>query len=195
VVARYFDHPQLETLFDACAAPGGKAIALSARSDFLIAADLRPARARRLRENLERAGSLRCAVVVSDANHPPVRPVRSVLLDAPCLGTGTFARHPDARWRVAETALLELAAQAGRLLSALAEVVQPGGLLFFSTCSLEPEENELQIEAFLRRDRRFVREPSRTVPPDVLTPAGDLQLLPQRHGTDGAYASRLRKSA
>ena len=74
-----------------------------------------------------------------------------------------------------------------------AEAVQPGGLLFFSTCSLEPEENEVQIEAFLASDPRFHREPSSTAPPELLTPAGDLRLLPQRHGTDGAYAARLRR--
>ena len=71
--------------------------------------------------------------------------------------------------------------------------VQPGGLLFFSTCSLEPEENDVQIDAFLANDARFRREPSSTVPPELLTPAGDLMLLPQHHGTDGAYAARLRR--
>jgi 16S rRNA (cytosine967-C5)-methyltransferase len=194
MVARYFDLPPGETLLDACAAPGGKAIALSARAGLLAAADLRPARARRLRENLVRAGCLRSAVVVADARTPPFRSVDAVLLDAPCLGTGTFARHPDARWRVSIDALAELAGEATRLLAALAEVVRPGGLLFFSTCSLEPEENEVQIEAFLARDRRYRREPSDTVPAGLLTPSGDLLLLPQRHATDGAYAARLRRT-
>jgi 16S rRNA (cytosine967-C5)-methyltransferase len=120
--------------------------------------------------------------------------VDTVLLDAPCLGTGTFAHHPDARWRVTEAALGELAAQGGRLLRTLAEAVRPGGLLFFATCSLEPEENEVQIEAFLANDSRFVREPSHAVPGELLTPVGDLVLLPHRHGTDGAYAARLRRA-
>jgi 16S rRNA (cytosine967-C5)-methyltransferase len=134
-------------------------------------------------------------VLVADAEAPAVRPQEAVLLDAPCLGTGAFARHPDARWRVSQTALAELATQGGRLLRALAEAVQPGGLLFFSTCSLEPEENEVQIEAFLASDARFRREPSSTVLPELLSSAGDLVLLPQRHGTDGAYAARLRRVA
>jgi 16S rRNA (cytosine967-C5)-methyltransferase len=73
--------------------------------------------------------------------------------------------------------------------------VRPGGLLCFSTCSLEPEENELQIESFLEIDPRFRREPPGQVPPALLTPAGDLALLPQRHQTDGAYAARLRRLA
>ena len=191
LVVRFFARPG-GPLYDACAAPGGKAIAFSA-GGFVAAADLRPARARRLRENLLRAGHQPAAVLVADAGSPAVRPVPSVLLDAPCLGTGTFSRHPDARWRVTPEALAALAAEAGLLLRTLAAVVAPGGLLFFATCSLEPEENEVQISAFLAEEPRFRREVSTSVPPELLTPAGDLMLLPHRHGTDGAYAARLRR--
>jgi 16S rRNA (cytosine967-C5)-methyltransferase len=193
LVVRYLDLPEGLRLYDACGAPGGKAIGFSARAGFVVAGDLRPARTRRLRENLTRAGLGPAGVIAADAEFPPIRPLDAVLLDAPCLGTGAFARHPDARWRVSESALGQLADQAARFLRALAETVRPGGLLFFATCSLEPEENEVQIEALLASDRRFRREPSSTVPPELLTGAGDLMLLPQRHGTDGAYAARLRR--
>jgi 16S rRNA (cytosine967-C5)-methyltransferase len=193
LVVRYLDVPEGAAVFDACGAPGGKAIALSARAGYVAAADVRFTRANRLRENLLRAASGPAGVLVADALAPPIRPVDAVLLDAPCLGTGSFARHPDARWRVTAEALALLAARGGRLLSALAEAVRPGGLLLFATCSLEPEENEVQIEAFLGADRRFRREPSAVVPAELLTPEGDLLLLPQRHGTDGAYAARLRR--
>ena len=191
LVVRFFARLR-GALYDACAAPGGKAIAFSA-GGFVAAADLRPARARRLRENLLRAGHQPAAVLVADAGSPPVRPVPAVLLDAPCLGTGTFSRHPDARWRVTPEALAALAAEAGLLLRTLAAVVAPGGLLFFATCSLEPEENELQISAFLAEEPRFRREAGGSLPPELVTPAGDLMLLPHRHGTDGAYAARLRR--
>jgi 16S rRNA (cytosine967-C5)-methyltransferase len=172
LVVRYFDLPPGAGLLDACAAPGGKAIGFSARAGFVAAADLRPARARRLRENLDRAATGPAAALVAAAQATAVRPQAAVLLDAPCLGTGAFARTPDARWRVSEDALAGLAAQGGRLLRALAETVQPGGLLFFSTCSLEPEENEVQIEAFLASDARFRREPSSTLAAGLLTAAG-----------------------
>jgi len=194
LVVRFFDRGAGSAIFDACAAPGGKSIAFSGRG-FVAAADLRPPRARRLRENLQRAGAGPVAVLAADAAHPPVRPMPAVLLDAPCLGTGTFSRHPDARWRVSPEALATLAAESGRLLRSLADVVAPGGLLFFATCSLEPEENDVQIDAFLAEDRRFRREPPASVPSELLTPAGDLMLLPHVHGTDGAYASRLRRTA
>jgi 16S rRNA (cytosine967-C5)-methyltransferase len=183
------------TVLDAAAAPGGKAIALSGSAGFLVAADLRPSRIRRLRDNLTRAASGPFAVIAADAERPAIRSSHTVVLDAPCLGTGTFARHPDARWRVTPEALAMLAERSGRLLRALAGVVRPGGMLVFATCSLEPEENELQVEAFLAADPRFQRErpPASAIPGELLTAAGDLTLLPHRHGTDGAYAARLRR--
>ena len=192
LVARWCDRPPGTPVFDACAAPGGKAIALSA-TGFVAAADVRVSRVTRLRENLVRAAPGPAAALAADARRPPIRPLGAVLLDAPCLGTGTFARHPDARWRVSAEALETLATQAGELLDALADVVAPGGLLFFATCSLESEENEVQIDAFLARNRRFVREPSASVPVELLTAAGDLWIVPHRHGMDGAYAARLRR--
>jgi 16S rRNA (cytosine967-C5)-methyltransferase len=195
LVVRYAAIPAGARVFDACAAPGGKAIAFSERAGLLAAADVRPARARRLRKNLSRTGADHVAVLVADAAAPPLRACDAVVLDVPCLGTGSFARHPDARWRVTPAALDTLAAQAARLLRAQAEIVRPDGLLVFSTCSLEPEENELQVEAFLAGNRRFRREPGEAVPGELLTPAGDLFLLPHRHGTDGAYAARLRRVA
>jgi 16S rRNA (cytosine967-C5)-methyltransferase len=196
LVLRYTAIPEGARLFDACAAPGGKAIGLARHAGLLVAADIRPSRAGRLRKNLERTGAEPAFVLVADAAAPPVRPFDAVLLDVPCLGTGAFARHPDARWRVRPEALATLTGRAARLLRAQAELVRPGGLLVFSTCSLEPEENELQVEAFLAEDRRFRREPpspAKALPAELVTPVGDLFLLPHRHGTDGAFAARLRR--
>ena len=101
----YADLAPDATLYDACAAPGGKAIALGRGVARVVAGDASRARIRRLAGNLRRAGSGREFAIVADALAPPVRPVDAVLLDAPCLGTGTFARHPDARWRVTPEAL------------------------------------------------------------------------------------------
>ena len=192
LAVRFFDVPQGATVFDACAAPGGKSIALGRVAGRVLAADRKPDRVRRLRENLTRAGSGREFTLVADAEAPPVARVDVAILDAPCLGTGVFARHPDARWRVHPEALGRLVEQAARMLDAVAAAVRPGGLLCFSTCSLEPEENEMQIAAFLDRHPEFRREPG-PAPDAALTAEGDLQLLPQRHETDGAYAARLRK--
>ncbi len=92
-------------------------------------------------------------------------------------------------------ALARLAQRQGELLQSCADVVRPGGWLVYATCSLEPEENENQVDALLARDHRFERDPGDTVPAELRTARGDLQLLPFRHGTDGAYAARLRRRA
>jgi 16S rRNA (cytosine967-C5)-methyltransferase len=194
LLAWFADLPAGATVYDAAASPGGKTIALGREAGVVVAGDVNRQRVRRLVQNLRRAGTGREHPVVADARHPPVRSVSAVLLDAPCLGTGTFARHPDARSRVTPEALERLAAAQGELLDRAADVVAPGGLLIYSTCSLEPEENELQIERFLARHPGFAREPSETFPAALMSEKGDMTILPQRHEMDGAYAARLRRT-
>jgi 16S rRNA (cytosine967-C5)-methyltransferase len=189
LLAWYADLPPGATLYDACAAPGGKAITLGRAVARVVAADASRPR------DLRRAGSGREHPVVADARHPPVRPSAAVLVDAPCLGTGTFARHPDARWRVSAEALEELERRQAELLDGVARAVAPGGLLVYATCSIEPEENRLQVERFLVRHPEFRREPSDSFPAALTSPEGDLMILPQRHHMDGAFAARLRRFA
>lgn len=181
------------SIYDACAAPGGKSLALGRSAALVVAADQRRDRVRRLAQNLARAGSGCEHAVVADAAHPPVRDMDLVLLDAPCLGTGTFARHPDARWRANPGDLALLVQRQQVLLDGAATAVRKGGWLVYATCSLEPEENVLQVEAFLRRHPAFARDPVQHLAPEYLSPAGDLEILPFRHGMDGAFAARLRR--
>jgi 16S rRNA (cytosine967-C5)-methyltransferase len=181
------------TLYDASAAPGGKTIALGRGAVRVIAGDVSRARVRRLAANLRRAGSGREYPVVADARRAPLRRVGAVLLDAPCLGTGSFARHPDARWRVTPDALAKLAGVQAELLERTADLVEPGGFLIYATCSLEPEENQEQVGRFLAARPEFRREPVDAFPRALLSEEGDLTILPQRHGMDGAYAARLRR--
>ena len=194
LVAWFADLPPEAVVYDACAAPGGKTIGVGRGVRGVIAADASPKRTGRLAENLRRAGSGREHAVVADALDPPVRDMDAVLLDAPCLGTGTFARHPDARWRVTPEALDELAARQAALLGAAADTLRAGGLLIYATCSLEPEENERQVDRFLAARSDFRREPPEDFPPSLLSPSGDLMILPQKHGMDGAFAARLRRT-
>ena len=195
LVTWFADVPAHALVYDACAAPGGKAIALGRLARLVVAADRSARRVRRLVENLRRAGSGREHAVVADAEAAALREADVVLLDAPCTATGTFARHPDARWRVRPEAIAALAERQARLLDAAAPVVRRGGLLVYATCSLEPEENEARVEAFLRTTPTFRREPPEGYPAALLSDAGDLRVLPQRHGVDGAYAARLRRVA
>jgi 16S rRNA (cytosine967-C5)-methyltransferase len=194
LVARYASVAPGSTVADLCAAPGGKALEL-ARTTRVIAADRSFSRILRLRANARRVDASGCLPVVADARHPAIRPVDAVLIDAPCTGTGTFRRHPDARWRLKVSDLAVMAALQRAILRAAAAAVAPGGLLIYATCSLEPEENDAQVEAFLAEHAEWQLEPppEGAVPPAVLD-AGRLRVLPQRHGADGAFAARLRRA-
>ena len=170
------------TVWDACAAPGGKASIL-ARTCTVLASDVARSRIGRLRENLRRISSS-AFVAVADARFPPVRAeaLGVVMIDAPCSATGTMARHPDARWRLSPGLIREMAARQGKILQGAAHAVRPGGLLAYLTCSLEPEENERQVEDFLSAHTDFHRE------------GDDLFVLPGHEG-DGGFGARLRRAA
>lgn len=195
LLARFADLSDSALVYDVCAAPGGKTIALGRSTRQIVAGEVSPIRARRLAENVRRAGSGREFVVVADGRSPPVRQADAVVLDAPCLGTGAFARNPDARWRVGPEALDSLSRLQAELLHAAAGAVAAGGVLVYSTCSLEPEENQIQIDRFLAANPGFRRERGAAIPDELLSPVGDLVILPQEHGMDGAYAARLRRIA
>ena len=108
--------------------------------------------------------------------------VDAVWLDAPCSATGLIARHPDARWRLSPRRIDVLRQLQHALLDGVAPVVRAGGLMIYSTCSLEPEENAQQVDAFLQRRPEYRRD--RT----------DLAVLPTDTGSDGGYVAVLRRA-
>jgi 16S rRNA (cytosine967-C5)-methyltransferase len=130
-----------------------------------------------------------------DARAPAIERARTVLLDAPCTGTGVLRRRPDARWRLGQEKLDSLVVLQRELLDAATALVEPGGLLVYATCSLEPEENEEQVEGFLTRHGDFRREAPEAawVRRESTDESGDLRVLPWKWDTDGAFASRLRR--
>jgi 16S rRNA (cytosine967-C5)-methyltransferase len=194
LVTRYAAIPAGVTVADLCAAPGGKTLELSRDARMVVASDRSVGRIRWVAENVRRLEARNVFAMVADARHPAIRPVDAVLLDVPCTGTGTFRRHPDARWRLRISDLAVMAALQRSILRAAADVVKPGGLLVYSTCSLEPEENDAQIESFLaeRNDWRL-EPPAEGAVSQAVLDAGRLRVLPQRHGVDGAFAARLRR--
>ena len=169
--------------WDACAAPGGKAISLS-RSCSVLASDWSLRRLGRLRENLKRAAP-NVRQIAADARHPPLatETMDLVLVDAPCSATGTMARHPDARWRLEESQIHVLAQRQGEILAGVASIVKTGAVLGYLTCSLEPEENERQVDRFLEQHPNYRRDDP------------DLIVLPGANTGDGGFAARLRRAA
>ncbi|MFL5505210.1 MAG: 16S rRNA (cytosine(967)-C(5))-methyltransferase RsmB [Gemmatimonadaceae bacterium] len=196
LVTDYAAIPTGATVADLCAAPGGKALELSRSADAVVAADKSFARLQRLLANQRRLESANILPFVADARAPAIRPVDAVLIDVPCTGTGTFRRHPDARWRIKVSDIAVMSALQKSILKAAAQVVRPDGILVYSTCSLEPEENDAQVDSFLAENLNWILEPppEGSVAPDLLD-GGRLRVLPHRHGTDGAFAARLRRTS
>ena len=197
LVTQYAAVPAGAKVADLCAAPGGKTVELARTASYVTSADSSEVRLQRLQETIDRLELDHVTAVVCDARDAAtLGTFDAVLVDSPCTGTGTFRRHPDARWRLRVSDLAVMAAAQRTILRAAANAVVPGGLLIYSTCSLEPEENDAQVEAFLAEHPSWTLEP----PPEGAVPAavldaGRLRVLPQRHGTDGSFAARLRRGA
>ena len=198
LVVSYADPSAEARIADLCAAPGGKALTLAARGNVVVAADRSIERLRLVRENVNRVRQqggrrIRVNMVQADALAPPVSRPDMLLLDVPCTGTGTLRRNPDIRWSLTPDRLNEMAALQSRILDACADVVPSGGMLVYATCSLEPEENEEQIESFVARRPEFQMDPGGGVNGKFLNDQGYLYVLPQAFGFDGVFAARLRK--
>ena len=196
LVTKYAAVPAGASVADLCAAPGGKALELARNAGIVLAGDASRNRLARVRDNVVRLDVHNVFPFVGDALQPAVANMDLVLIDVPCTGTGTFRRHPDARWRLKASDFAVLPAMQRAIFRAAAGAVRPGGLLVYSTCSLELEENDEQVAYFLAAHPGWTLEPppAGAVPASTLD-AGLLRVLPQRHGTDGAFAARLRRPA
>lgn len=188
------------TALDLCAAPGGKTMQLASAGFEVTAIDASDARLKRLRENFERTG-LNARIIAADVmKWAPDGPVDAVLLDAPCSATGIFRRHPDVLHRVRPRAIAELAEAQRKMLDRAAPWVKPGGTIVYSVCSLEPEEGEHVVDAFLAKHPEFAVDPimSAEVPAGMLPREnGQLRILPgdlaQKGGADGFFIVRMKR--
>ena len=184
-------------VLDACAAPGGKATLIAdlhSADARVVAAEASPRRLRTLARIVHRWGARNVVVVGADAVRPPFRArFDSVLLDAPCSGLGTLARHPDIRWRVDPAEILRHSLRQREMIESLAPLVAPRGKLVYSTCSSEPEEGEDVVLPFLEAHPEFS--------PDAL-PAWASRLAagsfartwPERDRCDAFFAAVLRRA-
>lgn len=199
IPARILNVQPGEAVLDLCAAPGGKTLQMAARGAKVTAVDISGGRLARLRENLKRVGD-KARVLEADVCALEGPKVGAILLDAPCSATGTMRRHPDlpyAKDGSEFAALMDLQAQ---MLDHALSLLTPGGRLVYCTCSLLPDEGEVQVEEALARhegltvDRDALNVPG--IDPDWITPEGGLRLRPDywadQGGMDGFYIACLR---
>lgn len=184
---------------DLCAAPGGKGLHLAqclGPDARVVATDLAPERLARMLPTIDRLGCRgRVLGVVSDGTRAAfgADSFDTVLVDAPCSGTGVLSRRHDARWLRTVEDIPRLAELQGRLLDAALDLARPGGTVVYATCSLEVEENDEVVDSVLaRREDAEEIGVAESVPAEVVEGAR-LAVWPHRHDADGAFAARLRK--
>ena len=183
-------------VLDLCAAPGGKTMQLAAAGHKVTALDSSQSRLARLQENLGRT-NLDAELVAADAlGWKPKRHYDAILLDAPCSATGTFRRHPEVLYRARPSIILENSGLQAKLIRKAAAFLNPGGLLVYSVCSLEREEGEDIVSAFLRDHPSFSIRPPADLPAGIsATPDGLVRILPgmleAKGGLDGFFVACL----
>jgi 16S rRNA (cytosine967-C5)-methyltransferase len=173
-----------ETILDLCAAPGGKTTFLAQlmrNEGKIVACDISEERLKLVQENCQRLGVTNVEVVLFSTFNLQPSTFNLILVDAPCSNTGVMRRRVDLRWRISPEEILRLRQTQLDLLKLAATKLKPGGVLIYSTCSLEPEENNEVVKEFLREHDNFKLESER-------------ELLPFADNVDGAYVARLKHS-
>jgi 16S rRNA (cytosine967-C5)-methyltransferase len=191
---------------DFCAGAGGKTLALAAamgNRGHLVACDINEKRLERATQRLRRAGaSIVQRVPLAGARDKWIKRHAAsfdrVFIDAPCTGTGTWRRNPDAKWRLRPEDLAELIALQTDILDSAARLVKPGGRAIYATCSLLREENEAQIERFLASHADFALRPidavwRETMKSEPRARDAMLRLTPAQHGTDGFFVAVMER--
>ncbi|MGH9714259.1 MAG: 16S rRNA (cytosine(967)-C(5))-methyltransferase RsmB [Candidatus Acidiferrales bacterium] len=200
-----------DRVLDLCAAPGGKTpplVRAAGEKGVVVAADRHAHRLRAMREQFKRLGLSKVGLVEMDATKPfPFKDeFQRILVDAPCSGTGTLARHPEIRWRLKTEQLIELHDLQVAMLANAAAQLASGGRLVYSTCSMEPEENEGVVAEVLTRDSSLRQvaghEAARALDAllapgiaatDLFDSAGHFRTFPGEQPTDGFFAAVLAK--
>ncbi|MEK6803992.1 MAG: 16S rRNA (cytosine(967)-C(5))-methyltransferase RsmB [Nitrospirota bacterium] len=200
-----------QRVLDACAAPGGKATHLAALMENrgeIVAVDRATTRLDLVMANCRRLGvkiltpldgDLRALVGAGIVSHPMLsRPFDRILLDAPCSGLGVLRRHPEGKWYKTPESIAQHRQMQVELLATTSRLLRPGGVLVYSTCSIEPEETESIIDEFCQAHHQFQRESiAPWLPPAGLpfvTPQGDLSTMTNRNRMDLFFAARVRRS-
>lgn len=197
LVAHLLDAASHERVLDVCAAPGSKTthLAALAKDALIVAGDIYEHRLQSVLEAQKRAGIENIKLAAYDATRAlpfAEQSFNRVLVDAPCTGTGTLRRNPEIRWRILHADVLELAARQKLILANAAKMVAGGGRLVYSTCSVEPEENEEVAAGFLRNHADF-KPVSISVKGLAASAQSSLRTWPHREGADGFFIAAFEK--
>jgi 16S rRNA (cytosine967-C5)-methyltransferase len=199
LIVRLLDPAAGERILDACAAPGGKAfVAAQLMQDRgeVVAVDVHDRRLRLVERGAKELGLRSISTVESDMrSYRPQAQFDRVLLDAPCSGFGVLSKRADLRWNRQPEDFAGLRTLQDELLDASARCVRPGGVLVYGTCTIEPEENQHRVRAFLKRNTDFELEnAAEYVPRELVDEGGFYASLPFRDSIDGAFGARLRRT-
>lgn len=200
LAAHYLGAKENDLILDACSAPGGKTVhtlELQPKLKQMVAVDFDEKRLLRVQENLERL-KLSATVIHGDASKPDEwwsgEQFDRILCDAPCSATGVIRRHPDIRWLRRDSDIQVLVDLQKSILNALWEKLKPGGTLLYATCSILPDENDLQIAHFLENTPDAMLVPLTKNKESNNKEAKGRQLLPNEDAMDGFYYAKLQKS-
>ncbi|MBL0173846.1 MAG: 16S rRNA (cytosine(967)-C(5))-methyltransferase RsmB [Ignavibacteria bacterium] len=195
LVGRLLDPKRGDTVYDLCSAPGGKALhaaELMKNEGRVVAVDKYGTRLNLVQQSAERLGVSILECVEGDATEIDLPPADKVLVDAPCSGLGVLSKKPDIKWKREPDDIQKLVDIQRNILENAARLVRPGGVLLYSTCTIEPEENAWQITSFLESHPEFeVDDARKYLSPQLVSPEGFMETFPQRHRMDGAFAARL----
>lgn len=199
LVGRLWPDESASPVLDLCSAPGTKSSHIAERSPgaAIFAMDRGARRIRRVAETMQRLSLSGVHTLVGDGRRPPLRSrFQRVLLDAPCSALGVLRRRPDARWLRAPGDIADCARLQRLLLDAAAQLVAPGGWLLYSVCTLEPEETDQQVAAFVERHPQFTAcSLPDWIPHDLIISAGAMRIIPGTLGMEGLFAALWRRAA
>lgn len=200
LVAKILDPQPNERILDVCAAPGGKTTHIAALmhdTGEIVAVDASKDRIKKIEENCQRLGINSVKTIVADAGiyNDNCRFDR-ILIDAPCSNTGVFVKRPDARWKRKPEDIKKLTDIQLKILENTSKLLKSGGMLVYSTCSIEPEENLLLIQKFLQNNSNFIFEDISkylSFINDGNGKDGYIQILQSKNNTDGFFIAKLKK--
>jgi 16S rRNA (cytosine967-C5)-methyltransferase len=204
IVSLLLDPKPEDVILDMCSAPGGKSTHMAQllhNQGHIIAVDKYDAKIKMLKTNAERLGVTNTEFIQDDASdftNDMITTQRfdKILLDAPCSGLGVLSKKPDIRWKREVEDIISLSKLQSKLLENASKYVKPGGVIVYSTCTTEPEENIEVVKGFLAAHPEFtIDTASKFINKELVNEEGCIETFPHRHNIDGAFAARLVKQS